>query len=131
MMWLSLAKLALRTGSEVYKNRKETKVLQSIAERKQMQRVIDGEIEMVNTVKTHQANDLKDEIVLIIISIPLLVCAWGIFSNDADIIIKLDAFFDQVMVMAEDTAVRENRLALLNQTRALFLEIADISLLQA
>jgi glycyl-tRNA synthetase beta chain len=35
------------------------------------------------------------------------------------------------MVMAEDTAVRENRLALLNQTRALFLEIADISLLQA
>jgi len=96
MMWLSLAKLALRTGSEVYKNRKETKVLQSIAERKQMQRVIDGEIEMVNTVKTHQANDLKDEIVLIIISIPLLVCAWGIFSNDADIIMKLDAFFEQV-----------------------------------
>ena len=45
MMWLSLAKLALKTGSEVYKNRKETKVLQSIAERKQMQRVIDGEIE--------------------------------------------------------------------------------------
>jgi glycyl-tRNA synthetase beta chain len=43
----------------------------------------------------------------------------------------VDAFFDQVMVMAEDTAVRENRLALLNQTRALFLEIADISLLQA
>ena len=43
----------------------------------------------------------------------------------------VDAFFDQVMVMAEDAAVRENRLALLNQTRALFLEIADISLLQA
>jgi glycyl-tRNA synthetase beta chain len=43
----------------------------------------------------------------------------------------VDAFFDQVMVMAEDVAVRENRLALLNQTRALFLEIADISLLQA
>ena len=37
-MWLSLARLALKTGSEVYKNRKETKVLQSIAERKQMQR---------------------------------------------------------------------------------------------
>ncbi len=96
MMWLSLAKLALSTGSEIYKNRKETKVLQSIAEKKQMQRVIDGEIEMVNTVKTHQANDLKDEIVLIIISIPLLVCAWGIFSNDPEIISKLDAFFEQV-----------------------------------
>jgi glycyl-tRNA synthetase beta chain len=43
----------------------------------------------------------------------------------------VDAFFDQVMVMADDDAVRQNRLALLNQTRALFLEIADISLLQA
>lgn len=43
----------------------------------------------------------------------------------------VDAFFDQVMVMAEDDAIRQNRLALLNQTRALFLEIADISLLQS
>jgi glycyl-tRNA synthetase beta chain len=42
----------------------------------------------------------------------------------------VDAFFDQVMVMAEDEAVRNNRLALLNQTRQLFLGVADISCLQ-
>ena len=95
-MWFSLARLALKTGSEVYKNRKETKVLQSIAERKQMQRVIDGEIEMVKTIKEHQANDWKDEIVLVLISIPLLVCAYGIFSEDPEIISKLDAFFNQI-----------------------------------
>lgn len=34
------------------------------------------------------------------------------------------------MVMADDEAIRNNRLALLNQTRALFLGVADISLLQ-
>jgi glycyl-tRNA synthetase beta chain len=34
------------------------------------------------------------------------------------------------MVMADDEAVRLNRLALLNQTRALFLGVADISCLQ-
>ena len=96
MMWLQLAKLAMSTGSEIYKNRKETKVLQSIAEKKQMQRVIDGEIEMVKTIKQHQANDWKDEIVLVLISIPLLVCAYGIFSEDPEIISKLDAFFDQI-----------------------------------
>lgn len=39
----------------------------------------------------------------------------------------VDMFFDKVMVMADDAAVRENRLALLNELRALFLEIADIS----
>lgn len=42
----------------------------------------------------------------------------------------VDSFFDQVMVMADDEAVRLNRLALLNQLRNLFLQIADISLLQ-
>ena len=43
----------------------------------------------------------------------------------------VDQFFDQVMVMADDEAVKNNRLALLSQLRNLFLEIADISLLQA
>ena len=42
----------------------------------------------------------------------------------------VDAFFEQVMVMAEDQAVRENRLALLSFLRDLFLNVADISLLQ-
>jgi len=41
----------------------------------------------------------------------------------------VDAFFDNVMVMADDVAVRNNRLALLSQLRNLFLEVADISLL--
>lgn len=44
---------------------------------------------------------------------------------------QVDAFFDQVMVMAEDVAVRLNRLLLLSRLRALFLQVADISLLQA
>lgn len=42
----------------------------------------------------------------------------------------IDAFFDNVMVNDDDPAIRANRLALLKQLRALFLEIADISLLQ-
>ncbi|GMG86038.1 glycine--tRNA ligase subunit beta [Biformimicrobium ophioploci] len=41
----------------------------------------------------------------------------------------VDEFFDSVMVMAEDEALRNNRLALLAQLRGLFLEVADISLL--
>jgi glycyl-tRNA synthetase beta chain len=42
----------------------------------------------------------------------------------------VDAFFERVMVMAEDEAVRNNRLALLSFLRDLFLNVADISLLQ-
>mgnify|MGYP000046382246 CR=1 FL=1 len=42
----------------------------------------------------------------------------------------VDAFFDQVMVMADDAAKRRNRIALLAGLRRLFLQVADISLLQ-
>ncbi|EGQ9845273.1 glycine--tRNA ligase subunit beta [Vibrio cholerae] len=42
----------------------------------------------------------------------------------------VDAFFDNVMVMADDEALKKNRLTLLNKLRNLFLQIADISLLQ-
>jgi len=48
----------------------------------------------------------------------------------ADLREPVDAFFDTVMVMAEDEAVRNNRLALLAFLRDLFLNVADISLLQ-
>ena len=42
----------------------------------------------------------------------------------------VDAFFDQVLVMAEDPAVRDNRIALLNELGSLFLRVADFSRLQ-
>ena len=39
----------------------------------------------------------------------------------------VDQFFDDVMVMVEDKATRKNRLALLTELRALFLDVADVS----
>ncbi len=41
----------------------------------------------------------------------------------------VDRFFEEVMVMADDEAVRNNRLALLSQLRGLFLGVADISVI--
>jgi len=43
----------------------------------------------------------------------------------------VDTFFDDVMVMVDDTRVRDNRIALLNQLHGLFLQVADISRLQS
>ena len=40
---------------------------------------------------------------------------------------SVDTFFDDVMVMADDMGVRNNRLALLGELRTLFLRVADIS----
>ena len=44
--------------------------------------------------------------------------------------VPVDDFFDNVMVMDENIDVRNNRLALLNNIRNLFLEVADISLVR-
>jgi glycyl-tRNA synthetase beta chain len=50
-----------------------------------------------------------------------------ILNELADLRETVDRFFDEVMVMAEDEAIRNNRLALLSELRALFLDVADIS----
>lgn len=42
----------------------------------------------------------------------------------------VDTFFDDVMVMTDDETIRNNRLALLNQLRNTFMEVADLSVLQ-
>ncbi|WP_100912350.1 glycine--tRNA ligase subunit beta [Pseudoalteromonas spongiae] len=53
-----------------------------------------------------------------------------ILASLADLREIVDTFFDNVMVMADDEAVKLNRLTMLSQLRSLFLQVADISLLQ-
>jgi glycyl-tRNA synthetase beta chain len=50
-----------------------------------------------------------------------------ILNELADLRDPVDRFFDEVMVMADDEAVKNNRLALLGELRALFLDVADVS----
>ncbi|WP_299731531.1 glycine--tRNA ligase subunit beta [uncultured Endozoicomonas sp.] len=60
--------------------------------------------------------------------------AKGLYADAMESLASLkepvDRFFDDVLVNAEDEAVRMNRYALLKQLRSLFLHVADISLLQ-
>jgi glycyl-tRNA synthetase beta chain len=51
----------------------------------------------------------------------------GILQKLAQLREPVDGFFDQVMVMADDQAIRNNRLALLFSLRQLFINVADIS----
>ncbi len=51
----------------------------------------------------------------------------GVLATLAQLREPVDRFFDEVLVMADDDATRNNRLALLGQLRALFLDVADIS----
>ena len=99
-MWLGIAaKLVpgiLKTGMSIAANRRKVKELQSVAEKRHAEKMANGEIEWKQQQISAQKNDLKDEFVLILISIPLLIAGWGVFSEDEQIIAKLDTFFEQI-----------------------------------
>ena len=77
-------------------------------------------------VLAHQLSELSERVA------PLFAKAdyQSALSELARLQENVDSFFDEVMVMADDEALRLNRLSLLNQLRNLFLRVADISLLQ-
>ena len=54
----------------------------------------------------------------------------AVLDKLANLRAPVDSFFDNVMVNAEDPALRQNRLAILNTLQGLFLQVADISVLQ-
>ena len=96
-MWFTLGKLALKTGAEVYKNRKRAKLLESEAEVKHLERVVAGEVEHKKVMIQAQQNDWKDEFCLILISIPLLLLAWSVFSDDPNIQQKVVGSFSTIL----------------------------------
>ena len=92
-MWFSLARLALKTGSHIYQNRQKTKAAISDAALLHAERMARGEESYQGKLLEARQNDLKDEIVLIIISAPIIVLAWGVFSDDPQMMEKIELFF--------------------------------------
>ena len=92
-MWFNLIGMALKTGAEVYKNKKEAQQLESVAEKNYMAKIAAGQIEYQKAVMDNQSG-YKDEIVLAIVILPILVIAYSVFSGQPDAKEKLDLFFE-------------------------------------
>jgi hypothetical protein len=93
-MWWSLIPTVIKTGAEIYKNHKQSELLESEAERRYFERMARGEIEYKRDVYEDQQKGWKDELVLIIVCLPIVLLAWSLFSGDPLIQQKLDLFFD-------------------------------------
>jgi hypothetical protein len=94
-MWLSLLPTVLKTGASVFANRQKQKILLSEAELLHTQKMANGEIELEKIVRQDNNNGYKDEFVLILISMPVLLLIWSVFSDDPNIQAKIDMFFDK------------------------------------
>ena len=93
-MWFGLAKMALQAGGKIYANRQRTKIAMSDAQLMHAQRMASGEESYQGKLLEARQNDYKDEIVLCILTLPIIVLAYGVWSNDPAAMDKINIFFE-------------------------------------
>ena len=93
-MWFNLLSMGIKTASHLYQNRQQTKRLMSDAQRTHAEKMARGEIEYKAKIIESNDKGWKDEFVLILISIPILILGYSIFTDDPNIRAKLYIFFE-------------------------------------
>ena len=98
-MWLNIAsKLVpgiIKTGMSIASNRRRAKEFESVAEMKHAERMANGELEYKKKIIENNNQGWKDEFVLLLVSAPVLILVYSIFSDDPEINAKLTNFFEQ------------------------------------
>ena len=94
-MWLSLLPTLLKTGSAIFANKQKAKILMSDAALLHASKMASGEVEYAAAVRQSNDKGWKDEFVLILVSAPVILLIWSVFSDDPEIQEKLHMFFEQ------------------------------------
>ena len=92
---LGALKLAVNAGSHIYKKKKETQMMMANAQAKHAEKMASGELEYSGKLLEARQSDWKDEFVLVVLTLPILVIAYGVFSDDPGASQKIKEFFDQ------------------------------------
>ena len=93
-MWLGAIKLAAQAGTHIFKKRQETKMLMADAQMMHARKMAEGQEQYQGKLLEARQSDWKDEAVLIILSLPVLVLAWAVVSDDPGAMDKVKLFFD-------------------------------------
>ena len=99
MAWFSLAKIALQAGSKIYSNRQKTKMAMSDAQLMHAEKMARGEESYQGKLLESRDKDYKDEVVLAILTLPILVLAWGVWSDDPAAMEKIKIFFEHFQAL--------------------------------
>ena len=94
-MWLGAIKLALNAGTHIYKKKQETKMAMADAQHMAATKMARGETEYQGKLLEARQSDWKDEFVLVVLTLPILVIAYGVFSEDPNAAAKIKEFFAQ------------------------------------
>jgi uncharacterized ion transporter superfamily protein YfcC len=93
-MWLSAIKLAVQAGSHIYKNRQQTKMLMSDAQKRHAEKMAKGEADYQGKLLEARQSDWKDEFILVLLSAPIVMLAWAVWSEDPSAMDKMKLFFE-------------------------------------
>jgi len=93
-MWFNLLSMGVKTASHIYQNKQKTKQLMSDAQMRHAEKMSTGEIEYKAKVIESNDQGYKDEFVLILISVPILILGYSVFTDDPEIGNRLDIFFE-------------------------------------
>ena len=93
-MWLSAIKLAVQAGSHIYKNKQKTKMLMADAQMNHAQKMAEGKEEYQGKLLESRNSDWKDEFILILLSLPILMLGFSVWSDDPSHMEKMKLFFE-------------------------------------
>ena len=94
-MWFSALKLGLNAATHIYKKKQETKMAMADAQHMHASKMARGESEYQGKLLEARQSDWKDEFVLIVLTLPIQVIPWGVFSDAPGASAKIKEFFDQ------------------------------------
>ena len=94
MAWFGLAKLALQAGGKIYANRQRAKMAMADAQHMHARKMASGEEQYQGKLLEARQNAYKDEVVLAILTLPIIVLAWSVWTEDPAAMEKIDVFFE-------------------------------------
>ena len=82
-------------AKHIYQKKQETKMAMADAQLMHASKMAKGETEYQGKLLEARQSDWKDEFVLIVLTLPILVIAYGVFSEDPAAAQKIKEFFEQ------------------------------------
>ena len=90
----SAIKLVTQVGGHIFKNRQRTKMLMSDAQLKHAEKMSTGQLEYSGKLLEARQSDWKDEFILVLLSLPILMLSIAVYSEDPTAMDKMKLFFE-------------------------------------
>ena len=92
-MWFGAIKLALNAGTHIYKKRQETKMAMADAQHMHASKMAAGTEAYQGKLLESRQSDWKDEFILLLLSVPIVMLGWSVWSDNPVHMEKMELFF--------------------------------------